>query len=91
MAERHRTGRPSALRACRLSFTPDEDGTYYVAAGVPHWEDGQFHNLSGTYTLFVTDVSTDDFAAFTATTGVVAVGAPPRAGSKPRTTATGSR
>ena len=50
----------------RVYFTPDEDGTYYVAAGA----DG---NYVGIYTLSVTDV-TDDYAAGTDTTGTVTVG-----------------
>ena len=50
----------------RVYFTPDEDGTYYVAAGA----DG---NYVGIYTLSVTDV-TDYYAAGTDTTGTVTVG-----------------
>jgi len=52
----------------RVAFSPDEDGTYYVAAG---------GNYKGTYTLSVTDVTpkpADDYAADTGTTGTVAVG-----------------
>ena len=55
----------------RLTFTPLVDGTYYVAAGARH-------DLTGTYTLSVTDVTIehadDDYAAGTRTTGTVAVG-----------------
>ena len=55
----------------RVYFTPDEDGTYYVAA------DG-YRIKKGTYTLSVTDV-TDDYADYAAepdpdTTGTVTVG-----------------
>ena len=50
----------------RVYFTPEEAGTYYVAAGgVIEWE--------GTYTLSVTEIA-DDFAAGTGTTGTVTVG-----------------
>ena len=53
----------------RLFFTPDDDGTYYIAAG------GAFSDLVGTYTLSVEDVSVpDDYAAGTGTTGTVTVG-----------------
>ena len=51
----------------RLYFTPDETGTYYVAAGA------YYVGATGTYTLSVTDV-TDDHPADTDTTGTVAVG-----------------
>ena len=47
-------------------FTPDEGATYYVSAGA-------FHSHVGTYTLRVTEVS-DDYAADSTTTGMVAVG-----------------
>ena len=53
-------------RNSRVFFTPDEDGTHYVAAGA----DGTHY---GTYTLSVTEV-TDDYAAGLATTGTAAVG-----------------
>ena len=54
----------------RVTFTADEAGTYYVAAGA--YGDGQ-----GTYTLSVVDVTDgipDDFEAGTGTSGAVAVG-----------------
>ena len=50
----------------RVIFTPPEDATYYVAAGVnEHWR--------GTYALSVLELSSedDDFAAGTGTTGAV--------------------
>ena len=50
----------------RVTFTAEEDGTHYVAAGA----DG---NWAGTYTLSVTDV-TVDLAAGTGTSGTVEVG-----------------
>ena len=53
-------------RNSRVYFTPNEDATYYVAAGA-------YRNFAGTYTLSVTEVA-DDNAADPATTGTVAVG-----------------
>ena len=50
----------------RVTFTAEEDATYYVAAG-------SYQDTEGTYTLSVTE-PTDDFAAGTGTTGAVAVG-----------------
>ena len=50
----------------RVMFTPDEDGTYYVAAGAAG-------DSVGTYTLSVDEV-VDDYAADPATTGTVEVG-----------------
>ena len=55
-----------AGRNSRLYFTPDEAGTYYVAAGT--WGSWQ-----GAYKLSVREI-VDDFAAGTGTTGLVAVG-----------------
>ena len=55
-------------RNSRVLFTPDEDGTYYIAAG-------GHGNRSGTYTLSVREF-TDDYAAGTETTGTVTVGGP---------------
>ena len=55
-----------AGRNSRVTFTAEEAGTYYVAAGADG--DGE-----GTYTLSVSDF-TDDFAAETGTRGVVEVG-----------------
>ena len=49
-------------------FTPDEDGTYYVAAG--SYMGGVREDDVGTYTL---QVSIDDFRPDTDTTGTVAV------------------
>ena len=54
----------------RVTFTAEEDATYYVAAG-------SYQDTEGTYTLSVADVTDgvpDDFEAGTGTTGVVAVG-----------------
>ena len=57
----------------RVTFTPDEDGTYYVAAGV-HW----FLSYTGNYTLSVTVANVSegapDLLANTSTPGQVAVG-----------------
>ena len=55
----------------RVTFTPDEGATYYVAAGAYRGFPYQ-----GTYTLAVTDVTNypDDYAADSATTGTVVVG-----------------
>ena len=50
----------------RVYFTPEENATYYVAAGA--YRTGQ-----GTYTLSVTDIA-DDYEAGTGTDGAVAVG-----------------
>ena len=50
----------------RVGYTPDEEGTYYVAAGA-------YTSRTGTYTLSVINVS-DDYPADPATTGTVAVG-----------------
>ena len=52
-----------------LLFTPDEDGTYYVAAG--SYMSGLRDEDVGTYTL---QVSIDDFGDDTDTTGTVDVG-----------------
>ena len=49
----------------RVTFTAQEDGTYYVAAGA-------YGSREGTYTLSVTEIA-DDFGAGTGTTGTVAV------------------
>ena len=51
----------------RQFFTPDEAGIYYVVAGA-------YRDREGTYTLSVTDVTDDDYAADTDTTGTVSVG-----------------
>ena len=48
-------------------FTPDADGTYYVAARA-------HGDAIGTYTVAVDDISADDFPASVATTGTVVVG-----------------
>ena len=51
----------------RVFFTAMEDATYYVAAGA-------YGNLTGTYTVSVTEVVDDDYAAGTGTSGAVVVG-----------------
>ena len=51
----------------RVTFTAEEDATYYVEAGA----DGY---LRGTYTLRVKDVTPDDFEEGTGTSGAVEVG-----------------
>ena len=54
----------------QVSFTPEQSGTYYVAAGA-------YGNRTGTYRLSVTEVTTsvtDDYEAGTGTSGTVAVG-----------------
>lgn len=56
----------------RVTFTPDEGGTYYIAAGA-------FGPATGDYTVSVTSmgermVSEDDFPNTTSTTGMIAVG-----------------
>ena len=55
------------IRNSRVFFTPDADGTYYVAAGswASYWK--------GTYKLSVTEFG-DDFSADSDTTGTVSVG-----------------
>ena len=55
-------------------FTPDADGTYYVAARSSH--DRSSAAETGTYTVAVEEVSVaaDDYSASVATTGAVAVG-----------------
>ena len=55
----------------RVTFTAEDAGTYYVAAGA------YGSTIVGTYTLSVTDITNgvpDDFAAGTDTTGTVDVG-----------------
>ncbi len=64
-----------AVYNSRVTFTPEEDAVYYVAAGgyVSSYNGYQ----AGTYTLFVTDVTDgvpDDYEAGTGTNGTVAVG-----------------
>ena len=63
----------------RVTFTPEETGAYYVAAGSAMYylasRGWVFHE--GTYKLSVTDITgsvPDDFEAGTQTTGAVAVG-----------------
>ena len=54
-------------RNSRKEFTPDTSGTYYVAV--------RAHGVNtGTYTVAVDDVPSDDFVASVLTTGTVAVG-----------------
>ena len=69
-----RFGDRGSLPNSRVFFTPAEDGTYYVAAGVPPDDHGQYRARYGTYTVYVLDTSTDDFAADTGTAGTVSVG-----------------
>ena len=57
-------------RDSRMVFTPSEDATYYVAIKNFGWSD---HRGRGTYKVSVNEV-TDDFAAWTTTTGTVTVG-----------------
>ena len=54
-------------RNALVFYTADRTGTHYVAAGAA--DDGK-----GTYTLSVTDIGTDDYAADTGTTGRLEVG-----------------
>ena len=58
----------------RVVFTAQDAGTYYVAAGA--FSDGSGYTLTGTYTLSVTDISSDDddFTSGTGTSGTVTVG-----------------
>ena len=51
----------------RVWFTPTVGGIYYIAAGAAS-------NLTGTYTLSVTQPNADDFSADVSTTGAVTVG-----------------
>ena len=51
----------------RVWFTPTESGVHYIAAGGSG-------NLTGTYTLSVTEPNADDFSADASTTGAVTVG-----------------
>ena len=55
------------IRNALVFYTADRTGTHYVAAGAA--DDGK-----GTYTLSVTDIGTDDYAADTGTTGRLEVG-----------------
>ncbi len=59
----------SPARNSRVEFTPEEDGTYYIAAGAYA---GNARN-TGTYTLTVI-VPDDDYSAGTDTEGTVVVG-----------------
>ncbi len=64
-------GNSGAGRNSRLTFTPTEGGTYYVAAG------GSGNYNTGTYQLSVIDVTegvADDYSADENTSGRVAVG-----------------
>ena len=62
----------------RVYFTPDDGGTYYVSAGSGRSDVGTTVGFErrdvGTYTLTVTDLSDDDYAADSTTTGTVVVG-----------------
>ena len=64
-----RSGKADYDSNSRVFFTPDEDGTYYVAAG--NYVSGIRDEDVGTYTL---QVSVDDFGDDTDTTGTVSVG-----------------
>ena len=58
-------------RHSQAYFRPDEDATYYVSAGGGYGKD-----VTGTYTLTVTEISddsADDYAADATTTGTVVV------------------
>ena len=73
-AEGHLIGGTSDYRSgphsgSQVFFTPDEDGTYYVAAG--NHESGSLASDVGTYTL---QVSIDDFTDDIHTTGTLEVG-----------------
>ena len=59
----------------RVDFTPEADGTYYIAAGAYMYmpRSGEYMNRAGTYRLAVAEL-TDDYAADTNTTGAVVVG-----------------
>ena len=65
------------VRNSRVSFTPNEDATYYVSAGSDHdyW--------TGTYTLRVSESENPagDYAANATTTGTVVVGGGPATGN----------
>ena len=61
-------------RNSRTIFTPDEDGTYYVAATGTWYSWFATNSPGGKYKLTVAD-ATDDFTADTDTTGRIAVGA----------------
>ena len=65
-------------RNSRVSFRPDEGATYYVSAGSARSDIGTAGGGErrdvGTYTLTVTDLSDDDYAANRSTTGTVVVG-----------------
>ena len=72
---RHDGQHGGAVYNSRVTFTPEEDAVYYVAAGgyVSSYNGYQ----AGTYTLFVTDVTDgvpDDYEAGTGTSGTVEVG-----------------
>ena len=64
-----------AVYNSRVTFTPEEDAVYYVAAG--GYVSSYYGYQAGTYTLFVTDVTDgvpDDYEAGTGTSGTVEVG-----------------
>ena len=65
-------------RNSRVSFRPDEGATYYVSAGSARSDIGTAGGGErrdvGSYTLTVTDLSDDDYAANRTTTGRVVVG-----------------
>ena len=51
----------------RLYFSPEANGTYYIAAGA-------YRNRTGTYRVSVSEINNDDYLAGTGTSGTVAVG-----------------
>ena len=64
-----------AVYNSRVTFTPEEDAVYYVAAG--GYVSSYYGYQAGTYTLFVTDVTDGvpgDYEAGTGTSGTVEVG-----------------
>ena len=66
----------SGMRSNSLKvFTPDADGTYYVAAGAAAVSSSYYTPIkTGTYTVAVEEVPADDYSASTGTTGTVTVG-----------------
>ena len=69
------------VRNSRVSFTPNEDATYYVSAGSDHDYSGTYY--TGTYTLRVSESENPagDYAADPATTGTVVVDGCPVTGT----------
>ena len=69
------------VRNSRVSFTPNEDATYYVSAGSDRDYSGTYY--TGTYTLRVSESENPagDYAANATTTGTVVVGGGPATGN----------